>query len=142
VGESIPIPALILCFLFVSLAGIHIFWAFSQRTGPGGVTPTENGEPVFRPGRVATLAVAAILAAAAGVTLWRGAWPDAGASWIPRTGIVVIALVFSARAVGDFRHVGFFKRVRGTRFARNDTLVFSPLCIAISALALWLALGY
>jgi hypothetical protein len=135
------IPALALFVLFLTLAGIHVLWAFSGRTVSGRIIPTENGVPVFRPGRAATLAVAALLAAAAGVSLWRGVWPDTGPSWVPRIGIVVIAVVFAARAVGDFRLVGFFKRVRDTSFARNDTLVFSPLCAAISALALWLALG-
>ncbi len=139
---SIPIPALVLCATFVVLAGVHVFWAFSTRTVPGGVIPTENAEPVFRPGRAATLTVAALLAAAAGVALWRGAWPDTGPTWIPRFGTVVIAFLFAARAIGDFRLVGFFKQVRDTPFARNDSLVFSPLCAAISALALWLTLGY
>ena len=136
-----PLPAFILFTIFVGLAALHVFWAFSSRAGLQGFVPTENGSPVFRPGRATTLAVAALLVFAAGISLWRGAWPDAGASWVPRLGIVVIAVVFAARAVGDFRLVGFFKRVRGTPFARNDTLVFSPLCAAISALALWLALG-
>jgi hypothetical protein len=138
----IPVPALILFCLFLALAGLHVVWALTGKTFPCAVIPTENGVPVFHPEKTATLAVAALLATAAGVTVWRGAWPDAGATWVPRAGIVVIALVFAARAVGDFRRVGFFKRLRGTPFARNDTLVFSPLCAAISALAIWLALGY
>ena len=137
-----PIPAFVLFIIFLGLAALHVFWAFSSRAGLQGFVPTENAAPVFRPGRAASLAVAALLAIAAGISLWRGAWPDAGASWIPRTGILVIAVVFAARAVGDFRFVGFFKRVRGTPFARNDSLVFSPLCAAISVLALWLALAY
>jgi len=137
-----PIPAFVLVVIFLGLAAFHVFWAFSSRAGLQGFVPTENGAPVFRPGRGASLAVATLLAIAAGLSLWRGAWPDARASWIPRFGMVVIAVVFAARAVGDLRLVGFFKRVRGTSFARNDSLVFSPLCAAISALALWLALGY
>jgi hypothetical protein len=44
----------------------------------------------------------------------------------------VLAFVVVARAVGDFRLVGFFKRVTGTRFARLDSAVFSPLCAAIA----------
>jgi hypothetical protein len=32
----------------------------------------------------------------------------------------------------EFRLVGFFKRVRGTAFARWDTAFFSPLCLALS----------
>ena len=137
-----PIPAFVLFIIFLGLAALHVFWAFLSHSGLQGFVPTENGAPVFRPGKATTLAVAALLAIAAGISLWRGAWPDAGASSIPRIGIVVIAVVFAARAVGDFRLVGFFKRVRGTPFTRNDSLVFSPLCAAISALALWLALAY
>ena len=38
-----------------------------------------------------------------------------------------------ARAVGEFKYVGFFKRVRGSRFARLDTLLYSPLCLLLSA---------
>jgi catechol 2,3-dioxygenase-like lactoylglutathione lyase family enzyme len=47
--------------------------------------------------------------------------------------------VFLLRAVGDFRLVGFFKRVRGTPFARWDTRLFSPLCVALGLASLWVA---
>jgi hypothetical protein len=53
--------------------------------------------------------------------------------WLVRVAMDALALVFVLRAIGDFRLVGFSKRVRGTRFARLDTLVFSPLCLAIAA---------
>lgn len=43
------------------------------------------------------------------------------------------AAVLVLRAVGDFRLVGFFKRIRGSRFARLDTLLYSPLCFALGA---------
>jgi hypothetical protein len=51
-----------------------------------------------------------------------------------------VATVFAAflRSVGDFRLVGFFKRVRGTRFARYDSLLFSPLSLALGVPTLWL----
>lgn len=135
-------PALVLCLLFLVLAGLHVFWALSGRLGGSGVVPTIDGSPVMRPGKVGTLLVAAFLAAAAVVALWRGAWPGTRPSWVPGVGIWVIAVAFAARAVGDFRNVGLFKTVRGTVFARNDTLVFSPLCLAISWLAVWLAVFY
>lgn len=138
----IPAPALALCIIFTALAGVHLFWAFGGGAGLEGVIPFENGRPLLNPGKMATVIVALLLLAAAGVSLWRGAPSDARSSWIPRSGIWVIALVFAVRAIGDFRLVGFFKRVRGTTFARYDSLVYSPLCGAISALALWLAFGY
>ena len=37
-----------------------------------------------------------------------------------------------ARAIGEFRLVGFFKTVKGSLFARMDTLFFSPLCVLLS----------
>jgi hypothetical protein len=43
--------------------------------------------------------------------------------------------------VGDLRLVGFFKRVRDTRFARRDTLFYSPLSLALGLALLGLALG-
>ena len=38
------------------------------------------------------------------------------------------------RAIGDFRYVGFFNRVRDTGFARLDTLAYSPLCAGLAVL--------
>ena len=48
-----------------------------------------------------------------------------------RWALVVVAVVLLLRAVGDFRLVGFFKKITGSRFARLDTLVFSPLCVVL-----------
>jgi hypothetical protein len=36
-----------------------------------------------------------------------------------------LALIFFARAIGEFRLVDFFNRVHGSAFARLDRLVFS-----------------
>ena len=52
---------------------------------------------------------------------------------VSRVGTAALAFVFIGRAIGDMRYVGFFKRVRGTRFARLDTRVYSPLCLALGA---------
>jgi hypothetical protein len=52
----------------------------------------------------------------------------------------LLALGLLARAVGEFRYVGFFKRVRGSRFARLDTLIYSPVCLLLAvgvALVAW-----
>jgi len=42
----------------------------------------------------------------------------------------LVAVVFLDRAIGDFRYVGF-KQVRGSRFARLDTILFSPLQVIV-----------
>jgi hypothetical protein len=51
----------------------------------------------------------------------------------------VLGAVFVLRAIGERKLVGFFKRVRGTAFARWDTWLFSPLCLALGVSVLWLA---
>ena len=50
--------------------------------------------------------------------------------------LALMAAVFALRAVGDFRCVGFFKRVKDTPFAVWDSRLFSPLCGILSLLAL------
>jgi hypothetical protein len=137
----IPIPALVLCAVFLVLCAIHVRWLFGVPSFEG-VVPTQDGTPVFHPTRFATLGVAVALLAAAVISIWRGAFPQVAPTWVPHLGIWVLAAVFALRAIGDFRYIGIFKRVRGTRFARNDSLFFSPLCMGISGLAIWLSLWY
>ena len=58
-----------------------------------------------------------------------------------RVGTLVVAAAFLLRAIGDFRLVGFFKRVRNTRFAAWDTRLFSPLSLGIGIASFWVALS-
>jgi hypothetical protein len=60
-------------------------------------------------------------------------------SWLFEWGTRVLAAVFFLRAIGEFRLVGFFKRVRNTRFARWDTLLFSPLCLFMALVLMLIA---
>ena len=75
----------------------------------------------------ALLLACATLIAMAGGLLGPPVWAQL-ARW--PTGFA--ALVFLVRSVGDFRYVGFFKHVVGTPFARLDTLLYSPLCLALA----------
>jgi hypothetical protein len=42
-----------------------------------------------------------------------------------------LAVILLVHAIGDFRVVGFFRRICDTRFARLDTTVYSPLCLIV-----------
>jgi hypothetical protein len=44
-------------------------------------------------------------------------------------------LAFAARAIGEFRYVGLFKREHSTRFARLDTWLFTLSCAATALVA-------
>ncbi len=120
--------------VLTSLAALHFYWALGGRAGKSAAIPERNGKPVLRPTASATLLVglALLLAVAIIATQARFIFPG---RFQPYARIVcaALALVFLARAVGDFRYVGFFKSVGATRFARLDTYVFSPLCLVLSA---------
>ncbi|MBN6732182.1 DUF3995 domain-containing protein [Burkholderia multivorans] len=116
-----------------AIALVHLYWACGGRRGKRAAIPEHDGVPLLHPSTAGTCTIAAaLLAAACAVAaragwVWPGRYP--GASGIA---IVVLALLFAVRAVGDFRYVGFFKRIRGSRFARMDTLYYSPLCAALA----------
>jgi len=123
-------------------AAIHVYWALGGRRGAAAAVPEIPGEgggavrPAFRPGRPGTLLVATALLIAADLLAVRaGILESALPAWLPRLACAVMALVFAARAVGEFRYLGFTKRVRGTRFAKLDTLFYSPLCLLLAVAA-------
>src|SRR4051812_10533433 len=120
--------------VFVLLALWHIRMAFGPMQGESGAVPSVDGRPLFVPSRRSTLLVAAMLLLFASlVAVTAGMAPAMGIPPIVLPWLCyALALGLLARAVGEFRYVGFFKRVRGTRFARMDTLVYSPLCLALA----------
>jgi hypothetical protein len=132
--------ALALAAVFTALAALHVYWAVVGVQGGAAVPTRADGTPLFRPGAGGTLAVAGALLAAATVVLGRG-----GVAALPvppalyRVGAWGLGLLLGARAVGDFRYVGLFKRERATPFARRDTVLYSPLCVALAAGVLYLA---
>jgi hypothetical protein len=126
---------------YALLAALHLYWLAGGRKGGAAVIPEVDGKPAFRPGPGATLLVAVALAAAAWLVFAQGGLvPGLLPASVLRAGTLVLGILFLLRAVGDFRRVGFSKKVRGTRFARLDDLVFSPLCVALGVSVLWLAL--
>lgn len=46
----------------------------------------------------------------------------------------IISGIFFIRAIGDFKYVGFTKKIRDTEFAKLDTLIYSKLCLVIAIL--------
>lgn len=118
---------------FVGLAVWHVVMALRPASGESAALPTVGGKALFVPSRAATLAVAAVqflfaclVAATAGVA--PVGLPRAVLSWLS----YALALGLLGRAIGEFKYVGFFKRVRGSKFATLDTFFYSPLCLLLS----------
>jgi len=45
-----------------------------------------------------------------------------------------IPTLFLIRRIGDFKHAGFFKKVKDTKFGKADTKYFSPLCLFVAVI--------
>ena len=130
-----------LALVFGLLGALHLAWAGGFRGGSVAVLPTRDGETVLQPGPGSALVVAALLVAAALIVLQRAGL--IGVLVPPRlagVGCWTVAAVMVARAVGDFRYVGFFKAVTDSPFARMDTRWYSPVALTLgvgSGLVAW-----
>lgn len=125
--------AILLISVFVFLASVHVYWAFGGRIAKVAAIPELRGAPSFVPGRIATLLVALSLFSCAALV---GAASGFIETPVPAVAIqwscFGLALLLLLRAIGDFRLVGFFKTVRGSRFAWLDSALYSPLCLALA----------
>ena len=126
--------ALIVCLVFAALALWHFYMASRPMSGATGAVPSVGGKPLFVPSRKSTVAVGLVLALFSGLVAATGGLVSVG---MPATALsslsYALAIGLLARAVGEFKYVGFFKRVRGSRFAALDTWVYSPLCLSLAA---------
>lgn len=128
----------------VAIAGVHVYWACGGRSGLAIALPSKPGDnqPLFKPGRFATLLVALALGLAAWIVI---ATPGALAPLTPwshrynRAPTFLLSLVFALRAIGDFRYLGLTKRIRNTPFARADTRFYTPLCALLATACAYVA---
>ena len=119
--------------IFVGLGALHTYWSLGGKVGIKGAIPEIDGDAAFAPPMWATAAVA--------LGLFSCAWlvaalleflPSPVGSAILRPSAFLLATVFALRAIGDFNLLGFTKQQRGSRFARLDTLLYSPLCLVLA----------
>lgn len=130
--------ALILFFIFLVLGAIHFYWLFGGIWGLKQAIPTKESESnSLEIPRFATLIVALVLFFFGLIYLLKTEiisfeipqWVESYSSW-------GIPLIFFIRAIGDFKYVGFFKKIKNTEFGKADTKLFSPLCLFIGIMGL------
>jgi hypothetical protein len=128
--------------IFIMLSFVHVYWAMNGSLGKEGVIPTLNdGEAVFEPGIVGTFIVAAILGIFAFITTGSlGIFEAFLSNNFIKYVTLAIGILFMLRAMGDFKYVGFFKSIKETPFAKNDSRYFSPLCLYLGLSSIAIAL--
>ncbi|GAA3769422.1 DUF3995 domain-containing protein [Flavobacterium ginsengiterrae] len=134
------IIAVVLFSIFLFLSLVHFYWAFGGKWGTEGVYPTPDSQtPPKNPGIISTLIVAIVLFTFAlfyliKVSIILFELPF----WIQKYGLWILTSIFAVRAIGDFKYLGFFKKIKNTKFGQNDTKYFAPLCLVISILTFFI----
>jgi len=120
--------------IFICLSAFHFYWAFGGKTFSASTVPTnKKGQKVLKPGMISSLVVAIGLIVFALITFGNaGIFNNLIPQRFTHYAAYVISIIFFLRAVGDFKYVGFFKKINRTAFAKNDTRIYSPLCLIIS----------
>lgn len=138
--------SLILCVIFFILSIIHFNWVFGGEFGFDSSLPTnEKGERVINPKKMESGVVGTGLMAFAFFYLIKSGLvvmdlPE----WIMKYVSWIIPMIFILRAIGEFKYIGFFKKIRKTEFGKLDSRFYSPLCLAVGIIGILIELknGY
>lgn len=121
--------------IFIIIGMLHVFWAFGGSWGVNTALPTKDDSelPVLRPRMLGSLFIGLLCFFASvllivQLDLLAAIKSSPLSKWLCITG----GIVFLLRAIGEGKYVGFFKKIKHTRFAKQDTAFFSPLCVWIS----------
>jgi len=123
------IPRWLLCGILAALCLLYSYWAFGGRRGRDQATLVVDGKPRVRMDSVSLICGALVFVILAAV-------PVVSMNRVLRKCLLGgMAVVFTARAIGDFKYLGFFKSVKSTTYAHWDTRVYSPLALLLAVLA-------
>lgn len=122
------------------IAFVHFYWAFGGKKWLDIVIPKLEipGRKNRTPGPVLTFLVALVFLAMAILVLGNVRFLPVQLidnQWFMCVHLVIGSL-FVLRAIGDFRYVGFFKKIKGTPFANHDSWLYSPLSLGIGLLVM------
>ena len=136
------ILGLLLFMLFASISLLHFYWLFGGQFGLAHALPTDTaGNRVINPNKFETALVSITLLAFAIFYLIKiGFLPYNLPQVILNYGGWLLSLIFISRAIGDFKYVGFFKKITTTTFAKFDTKYFSYISLCIGVLAVLIEL--
>jgi len=127
---------LLLSSIFLFLAVIHFYWGLGGKWGANASIPTkENGEKLMNPKPLDCFVIAIGLLSFGVLMLVKSQLISLLVpSVLLNYGIAVITGIFLLRAIGEFRYVGFFKKIKNTTFGQLDTKYYSPLCLIVGIL--------
>jgi len=124
------VVAILVAVIMLIVSLFHFYWAFGGEYGLQSAGPVMEEGAEFKPPAAVIFVVACLLAGLAVLSL-QLVW-----TWQPVKEYIayvgyLISFVFIVRSIGDFKYVGFFKKVYNSDFANLDTKYFSPLILVL-----------
>ena len=134
----IMLISIVLITLFMALSGLHFYWGLGGRWSWGATIPSaEDNTPIIHPSWRSSFVVGSGLLTFGILVLVKAGLVNFELPvWLSSYGLWMVAVIFIMRAIGEFRYVGFFKRVKKTTFGEMDTKYYSPLCLMIGILTI------
>ena len=135
-----PFLSILLSSVFITLSILHLYWVFGGKKGLNKALPTEkDGKRVLNPKKHEILMVSIGLLVFSFyyflkteiLTIELPKFVSEYSGWI-------ISIIFCIRAIGDFKYVGFFKKVKNTEFGKFDTKYFSYISLLIGVIGVLL----
>jgi hypothetical protein len=124
----VTILTIALAAVFFLEGGLHLYWGLTGKMPEDALIPRdEDGIRLFD--------AEPLMAIAGGVMQWSSALIVV----LPGTKLkLALAVLLLLRAMGELNYIGFFKRVRSSRYATFDTWLYSPLSLAQAVGLYWL----
>ena len=124
----------LISIILLAISALHFYWAFGGQWAIKAVIPEVMEEMFFNEGHKSRAAIYTLIVAVGLIVLSLIIISNLPTiSWLPDNwaslGAKAVGSIFTLRAIGDFRWVGFFKKESESTFARNDTRIYSPLCL-------------
>lgn len=131
--------AIMLSVVLIFLAILHFYWSIFGIKDPAAVLPTNVENNIIKsPGKLGAIIVGVMLLGFAFVFINK-VLNYVSHPWLDYLSLG-IGIVFLIRALGDFKYVGFFKTAKNSKFSALDTRYYSPLCLLMGVLILFLEL--
>lgn len=127
--------AVLISITLVFLSGLHFYWALFGVNDIAAVVPTDpNKGHVISPGKGGSALVGVLLLLFALVFINK-IIIVIDVPWLNYIAMTV-GILFLIRAIGDFKYVGFTKKIRNSKFSRLDSQYYSPFCLVLGILIL------
>jgi len=128
----------ILVLTYFVIALFHFYWLFGGEKWIDKALPTdENEKRVLNPGKFETVIVTfGLLLFEFYYLLKMELFEMEIPKLIAEYSGWIISLIFIVRAIGDFKYVGFFKRIKKTEFAKLDTRYFTFISLIVGLIGI------